>query len=336
MTPSTAVVIPNWNGLDFIGPCLESVLAQSVSPLVIVVDNGSIDGSIEFIEKEFPRVALIKLDKNYGFTGGVNRGIEKALSGGAEYIALFNNDAVADPHWLQHLLKTATDFPAAGIVTSKILHMDKKKLDSTGDFYTTWGLPFPRGRDELDTGQYDGEESQVVFGASGGASLYRAAMLKKIGLFDDRFFAYYEDVDISFRAQLAGYKIRYTPEARVFHRIGGTSSKIGSFTRYHSSKNFVLLFTKDMPGSLFYKNLPFFILSALLMLLSGLKKGIFLTTLKGLLKGTQLAVIGIPIRRRVQRSRTVPISYISSILYPGLPPSKQGIFRLINKHLYKH
>src|SRR5690606_20741179 len=142
--------------------------------------------------------------------------IRAALRKNTDYIALFNNDAVAHQDWLKNLVKTLEDDPETGIATCKLLSADKSRIDSTGDFYTTWGLPFPRGRGEAKLTKYDNDTR--VFGASGGASLYRASMLKEIGLFDEDFFAYYEDVDISFRAQLAGWKVLYVPTAEAYHQ----------------------------------------------------------------------------------------------------------------------
>jgi GT2 family glycosyltransferase len=205
------VIIPNWNGLDFLAECLDSLALQTQDHQTVVVDNGSTDGSKELVRSKYPQVHLIELNRNTGFAGGVNRGIEYVLEQEADLIALFNNDAVANPDWLAELVKAGKAHPKAGIITSKIKHYEGSKLDSTGDFYSVWGLPFPRGRDEVDHGQYD--DQREVFAGSGGASLYCAEMLRQIGLFDERFFAYFEDVDISFRAQLAGWQVRYQPTA---------------------------------------------------------------------------------------------------------------------------
>src|SRR3990167_8624780 len=159
-----SVVIPNWNGRELLGDCLSSLRAQTQKCQVIVVDNGSTDNSVEYIKNEFPEVEIIQLDKNYGFTGGVNPGIKKAMLGDAQFVALLNNDAQADKNWLASLLKTANNYPKAGIVASKIMRADREHLDSTVEVYTIWGLSFPRGRNEVDKGQYDNQ--RVIFGAS--------------------------------------------------------------------------------------------------------------------------------------------------------------------------
>src|SRR5581483_10785109 len=148
-------VIPNWNGADRLGRCLESLAAQTQKGQVIVVDNGSHDNSVELVQSKFPDVQVIRHNRNYGFTGGVNAGIKAAMESGAKYVALINNDAVADKDWLKQLAKFLDDNPKAGIATSKICDRHKRHLDSTGDFYTVWGLPYPRGRAEPYGNNYD-------------------------------------------------------------------------------------------------------------------------------------------------------------------------------------
>jgi GT2 family glycosyltransferase len=314
----TYVVIPNWNGMDMLGACLDSLLAQSEPCRIVVVDNGSEDGSIELLHSGYPDVHLIQRDKNYGFTGGVNPGIDYALEQGAEYVALFNNDALADHHWLKHLVACADTHPEAGIVTCKFLMMDRRHLDSTGDFYSIWGLLFPRGRNQVDTGQFD--DQREIFGATGGASLYRCKMLQEIGTFDDDFFAYFEDGDISFRAQLAGWKVRYEPAAKAYHHLSATSSRLGDFARFHSTKNLVLLFFKDMPPGLFAKYLPLFCLQYTRMFLSSCVRGKPHVFVKGSWAAIRLRGSTRAKRRKVQAVRRVDNRYIESILYHKWPP----------------
>jgi hypothetical protein len=262
------------------------------------------------------------------------------LEHGAKYIALLNNDAIADEHWLEELVGAAEADERVGIVAAKILTHDGTRIDSTGDFYSIWGFPYPRGRGQVDSGQYDSEEMGDVFAASGGASLYRAQMLREIGLFDERFFAYFEDVDISFRARLAGWKIRYTCEATVRHWMGGTSSRIDSFdtdpeasatpndghaaasafTRYHTVKNFCYVYTKNMPGHLYWKYLPRFWASVGLMLASDLGRGMLVPNIKANL----MALVQLPAmladRRKIQSRRLVTPSEIDRSLVHELPP----------------
>lgn len=160
------VVIPNWNGADFIMDCLGSLEKQSQKHAVVVVDNGSVDSSVALIEENYPDITLLKQSKNLGFAGGVNAGITYAINAGAKYIALFNNDAVADSNWLKHLAESADADPSVGIVTGKLLKSDRSTFDSTGEFYSVWGVPFPRDRNKTDKGQRD--KAEYVFAATGG------------------------------------------------------------------------------------------------------------------------------------------------------------------------
>ncbi|MCA9326878.1 glycosyltransferase family 2 protein, partial [Candidatus Saccharibacteria bacterium] len=145
----------------------------------------------------------------------------------------------------EKLVQTLDKNPKLGAATGKVLHADGKTLDSTSDYLTSWGLPYPRGRGEEDKGQYD-HQTDIV-SPSGAATLYRVDALKETGLFDEDFFAYYEDVDLGLRLQLNGWKAAYVPEARVYHAIGMTSSKIKGFTTYQTMKNLPLLAYKIIP-----------------------------------------------------------------------------------------
>jgi GT2 family glycosyltransferase len=312
------IVIPNWNGADIIADCLRSLEAQTHSADIFVVDNGSVDDSVKLIEKKFPKVRLIKLPKNTGFDGGVNAGIRPALQEGYDAIAIFNNDAVADKQWLKHLVKALEADKKRGIVSCKQLYTDGKHIDSTGDFYSVWGMPFPRGRNQADSGQYD--EPEELFSAPAAATLYRAKLFREIGMFDEKFFAYFEDVDISFRAQLAGWKIWYQPEAVVYHQVNATSSKLGSFSRYHSTKNFFMVYVKNMPGRLFWKYLPLFLVQAGGMCVFSFIRGGVGAYLKGVATAVWYAPRVLFDRFRIQRRRKVSISYIDSVLYHQRPP----------------
>lgn len=322
MTPrdnfNVFTIVPNWNGEDLLAESLRSLQKQSYSHTIVVVDNGSTDNSRKILANDFSEVHVIKLPKNLGFSGGVNVGIRYALGKGADAIALFNNDAAADSAWLSTLVSQMLSDQSCGIVTGKFMRTDGVHIDSTGDFYSIWGVPFPRGRNQKDNGQY--EKVETVFGATGGASLYRAAMLEDIGLFDENFFAYYEDVDISFRAQLAGWKIVYVPTAVAYHKVSATSSRLGTFTRYHSTKNFYLLFLKNMPGKLFWKYLPLFGLYALRLSISSIVRRYFITYVRGVVAALFLLPGVVRERRTSKINRKVSIDYIDSLLYKHQPP----------------
>jgi hypothetical protein len=330
------VVIPNWNGVDTLGACLEGLRKQTMPHVAIVVEQGSTDGSRELVLEKYPEVRCLLFDDNAGFDGGVNRGIRPALEEGFEYIVLLNNDAVPANDWLEKLVDRAEREADAGIVQSKIRHYNDNRLDSTGDFYSVWGLPFPRGRGEEDKGQYDGLEQQELFSASAGATLYRARMLQEIGIFDERFFAYFEDVDISFRAHLAGWRVLYEPSAVARHKINATSSKMGkksagnrpsSFARFHTVKNFHFVYTKNMPGWLYWKYLPRYWASWAMMLISDVMRGLMWTNVTANLTALMHLPGILASRSKIQSTRKVSISSIEKMLYPVMPPLQRQRFK---------
>jgi GT2 family glycosyltransferase len=328
----TSVVIPNWNGIHSIEACLNSLLEQSTKINIIVVENGSRDGSLELIQRKYPHIELLVHNKNLGFAGGVNSGIEKAIQNGSKYVALFNNDAVADRQWIQALVGCLDGNNKVGIATCKLTSIDNRHLDSTGDQYTNWGLPYPRGRGEPVGSQYDNDT--FVFAASGGASLYRVSMLNEIGLFDKDFFAYYEDVDISFRAQLAGWKVAYVPTSIAYHQIGATSGRIKGFTTYQTMKNLPWLYWKNVPTKyLFSVGIRF----------SVAYFGFFFSSLQRLhawpaFKGMFVSAVYLPKklvqRHAIQSKRKVSPEYIWSIITHDLPPNA-GQLRAIRAKLWK-
>lgn len=322
-----AVIIPNWNGGEWVTEALDSLEEQTFKDFkIIVVDNGSTDGSNRLIKRRYPGVEIIQLDRNYGFAGGVNRGIETALAEKTEFIALFNNDAVAEQNWLKWLIESAETNPLIGAVGSKQLRGDRQTIDSTGDFYSVWGLPFPRGWGELDSGQYD--DKVKIFAAPGAACLYRAEMLRQVGSLDEDFFAYWEDVDLSFRARLAGWKVTFQPKAIIYHRVNATSANMGHFARYHTSKNFVYLYLKNMPGWLAWKYLPRFLGGFAMMSANSILRGQGAAMLQA---WTQI-ILKFPAtlakRHRIQKGRRVKPSEIDRLLYRQIPPTSRIINRL--------
>jgi len=328
VTQKAYVIIPNWNGARWLGECLDSLLAQTAQAAIVVVENGSTDGSVELVEKHYPSVHLVKHSKNLGFAAGVNSGIKFAIQQGAEYIALFNNDAVADKGWLKELLAAVNKYKAIGIATGKLVSFDKTFYDSTGDLYTTWGYPYPRGRDEPVSNKYD--KAEYIFAASGGASLYKAALFNDIGYFDEDFFAYNEDTDISFRAQLAGWRVYYTPKAIAYHRISQTGIKGSGFTHRQTMKNLPLLFWKNVPAKLMPTILPRFTIMYLALFVGALKKGRGWPATQGILQMIILLPKALVKRRFIQGRRQVSPEYIASLLTWDLPPHTNKLHRLRN------
>lgn len=325
---SVAVIVLNWNDAQLIPKSVGPLLAQSESCDVIVVDNGSNDNSREVIEGYGGKVASLYNKTNKGFAGGVNTGIRYALQQDYEFIALLNNDAIADKDWIKHL-KSSFGKKDIGGVTCSLLHKGDGSYDSTGEMMSSWGLPYPRGRGEKAKGQYDTETD--VFAVSGGASMYRAEFFKEVGLFDEDFFAYYEDVDLSFRGQLAGWSFKFVPKAKALHATGSTSGRVPGFTAQQAIKNLPWLFWKNVPTKLLFKVLPRFSLAYTLFVIRSLSRKQF----KAVAKGLSISLLLLPKklwqRWQIQHSRTVDPRHISSLLTSGLPPNATALRDLRNK-----
>jgi GT2 family glycosyltransferase len=218
-----SVIVVNWNGIEYIAECIESVLEQTYRPLeLIVVDNGSRDGSLDYLGSlPSGSVNLIRLPSNRGFAGGTNAGV---CASRGEFVALLNNDAVADCCWLGNLIASLT--PEAGMVASKILFYNRRDvIDKTGHLFYPDGLNRGRGAGDPDRGQFD-QPGEILF-PDGCAALYRRKMLEEIGLFDEQFFAYGDDADLGLRARWRGWNCRYAPGAVVYHRH---SSSLGKYS----------------------------------------------------------------------------------------------------------
>lgn len=322
-----AVVVLNYRGMEDTVECLASLSKQSYKNFTIVaVENGSGDSSVEgfkTLEATYgDKLQTLYNDTNLGFTGGVNTGIRWGLEHDYDYIALFNNDAVADKDWLKNLVESSKRNDA-GMTTGLLLLEGGKTVDSTGDWFSKWGLPFPRNRgDELENAAMAGP----VFGATGGATLYSSAMLREIGFFDDDFFAYYEDADISFRAQLAGWKVYYEPTAIAYHKLSQTSKKMKSgFTVYHTFKNMPLVFIKNVPFQLLFSVGIRFYFAYWLMLAHAIVRGRGWPALKGAAMSLVLGIKKLGTRWHIQRHKKVSASYIKSIMWDDLPPDQTGI-----------
>jgi GT2 family glycosyltransferase len=256
-----AVVIPNWNGERFLETCLGSLREQSFEDFeTILVDSGSTDGSLGFVAENFPEVRVVALGENRGFAFAANEGIRNT---DAPYVALLNNDTEQDSRWLEALARRADSHPEAGFLASKLLDFtDRTLLDGAGDVIRASGLPYRLGHKERDRGQFD--RPAYVFGACAGAAMYRRSMLDDIGLFDEDFESYCEDSDLSFRAQLAGYRCLYVPDSVVYH-IGGASTggKSSPIATRLGTRNSLGLLVKNVPLSIAPHILPFFLLGQL-------------------------------------------------------------------------
>lgn len=280
------VIIPNWNGKEYIRDCLDSLLMQDLGEFpIIIVDNGSTDGSVELIQKDYPQIRLIRLDKNYGFCRAVNEGIRAAET---EYVILLNNDTRVGKEFASKLLKSAKQSDAVFSCQAKMLQMDHPdRMDDGGNYYCALGWAFARGKGG-DASHYC--ESAKIFSACAGAAIYRREVFEEIGYFDERHFAYLEDVDIGYRARIAGYENRYEPGAIVYHKGSGSSgSRYNKFKVLHSGRNNVYLIYKNMPRWQILINLPFLLAGFLIKTVYFFAKGLGFTYLQGLWQGILLA-----------------------------------------------
>lgn len=244
-----AIIIVNWNGKHLLKECLDSVFAQTYQNYdVYLVDNGSTDGSVDFAKENYPKVKLIQLKENTGFAKGNNIGIAKALEDKqVEYIVCINNDTKTKKDFLEKLVACAQANPHVGSVAPKMKYFHEENLvDSVGILIHRDGGGLSRGNKEPDEGQYD--QSEEIFGACGGAVLYKRKMLEDIKhgkdeFFDNVFFAYYEDLDLAWRARLAGWKSISCPWAVIYHVHSATGVSYSPFKAFHVNRNrfFVVL-----------------------------------------------------------------------------------------------
>lgn len=237
------VIVVNWNAWPCLFRCLEALRNQSFQDIaIIVVDNGSKDGSVQAVRQQFPEITLLALPENLGFAAANNIAIRMVNT---DYIALLNNDAVAHPFWLENLMSAMAGHPEAGFAASLMLYHDAPStIDRAGDGYTTAGVGSLRGRGQpADTFS----RTEWVFGACAGAAIYRTSMFRDIGLFDEDFFLLHEDVDISFRAQLRGYSCLYVPNAVVYHLASRTIGYDSPTSVYYGHRNLEWVYFQNMP-----------------------------------------------------------------------------------------
>ncbi len=314
--PLVSVVVINWNGKQHLPPCLDSLRGQTYPRVeVIVADNASTDGSQALVREQYPAVKLVALPENRGFTGGNNAGIEASTG---EIVILLNNDTEVDAGWVGAVVDAFERHPDAGMVASKMLLFDRRDTFHTaGDYYQLDGMPGNRGVWQQDTGQYDADE--YVWGACGGAMAVRRGVLDRVGLLDDDFFFSAEDVDFAWRAQLAGFRCVYAPQAVVYHHLAATGGDVTA--SYYNGRNFIYVLAKNYPGDLFRRHWR---------LVLGRQGRIALEAVRAWrgeaararLRGMAAGVWNLPKmlrkRREVQANRRVSIDYLERMLVrPG-------------------
>jgi GT2 family glycosyltransferase len=308
------IVIPNWNGKKFLAGCLDSLREQTYTHHeVIIVDNGSHDGSVAFLTENYPEVRVATFPHNTGFSVAVNRGIVESYG---EFVALLNNDTIVDPNWLFELVKGLREHPEAGSVGCKMLaYDDRSVLDGAGDGYRRGGLPGRIGHRERDTGRFDAP--RYILGACGGAALYRRDIFDEVGLLDEDYFAYLEDVDFGLRAQSAGFKCIYVPTSIVYHLgCGTTGSGYSALVVRLSAQNNWNTIAKNIPAELLWKFLPQILYWQLYYLAVVVVRS---GQLVPWCQGTYSAVTMLPRmmkkRERIQAKRKVSLRYLETIIF---------------------
>jgi GT2 family glycosyltransferase len=310
--PLLSVIIPNWNGARHLPTCLGSLRRQTYPHLeVILVDNASSDESVALVRRDYPEAVLVQLDENLGLTGGINRGIQAARG---EIIAPLNNDTEVAPGWAEALVTALLDHPEAGMSASKMLLFDRRDtLHSAGDAYGVDGIPVNRGVWQKDEGQFDADE--YIWGGCGGAVAYRRAMLDDIGLLDEDLFMYCEDVDLNWRAQLAGYKCVFAPQAIVYHHLSATGG--GEIASFYTGRNTLWVLAKNYPGELLRRHWRAIVRAQLRIARDALKawRG---AAARARLRGQLAGLLGLPRwlrkRRAIQARRKVSLEVIEGLL----------------------
>jgi GT2 family glycosyltransferase len=308
-----SVIIPNWNGAHHLPTCLDSLRAQTHADVeIVVVDNASTDDSLDVLAR-YPEVRTVALPTNRGFTGACNAGFE-AASGDVQ--VLLNNDTEVDPMWLEHVAAAFAAQPEIGLVASKMLLFDRRDTFHTaGDYVTLDGLAHNRGVWQRDEGQYD--HPAYVFSACGGSAAYRAAMLEEIGRLDADFFFSFEDVDLAWRAQLAGWRCLYVPEAVVYHKLKASGG--GVTASFHDARNRIWTLVKNYPADLWREHKRE-VLAAQGRILWEAVRAWRGEAARATLRGLAAGGLSIPKMRRkrraIQARRTVDQPYLERLMTP--------------------
>ena len=309
--PLASIIIPNWNGIHHLPGCLDALRAQTYNHTeVILVDNGSTDGSQAFVTETYPEVRLLALERNLGLTGGNNTGFEAARG---EILISLNNDTEVHPQFVEALVNALEEHPEAGMSAAKMLLFDRRDhIHSAGDGYGRDGIPFNRGVWQRDEGQFDGPG--WIFGGCGGAVAYRRAMLDDTGMFDESFFMYCEDVDLNWRAQLTGWRCWYAPQAIVYHKLSATGG--GPIASYHTGRNTLWVIAKNYPGALLRKYWKLILRAQWAITRDAIRawRGeAARARLRGQLSGFLRLPCRLGQRRAIQAARRVPDAYIESL-----------------------
>jgi GT2 family glycosyltransferase len=310
--PRVDIVIPTWNGRELLATLLPTLQAQSLTDYrVVVADNGSEDGTAEWLRIAWPAAEVVALPENRGFAAAINAGV---AAGTSEYVALLNNDMELEPRWLEALVKALDAAPEAGAATPKQRSgHDRAVLDGAGDVIAWTGGASRRGIGEVDRGQYD--TPGRVFSACAGAALYRRAALEDVGPLDESFFAYLEDVDWGFRARLRGWSALYVPGSVVYHLGGATSGRTPGRERYLVARNHVALLLKNFPTRWLLRFAPLILAELARQLLVAARDGQAGRVAAGWRDAARALPATLRARRRIQAARTVPLRQLETAVF---------------------
>ena len=309
----TAVIVVNFNGGDFLDRCLTSLECQTFSGFkTFVLDNASEDGSIDGLEQRFPEIEIIRLERNIGFAAANNRVVRQAE--GYDWVALLNPDAFADPDWLANLHRVAKENPNHSFFGSHMRRHDSSGLlDGTGDVYHVSGLAWRRdhGMPEDRIPRATGE----IFSPCAAAAMYRRDVFLEAGGFDERFFCYFEDIDLAFRLRLLGHRCLHVSDAAVEHIGSATTGRQSDFAVYHGHRNMVWAYAKNMPASML--SLPQHILANLAALVYFSLRGQAAPIFKA--KWDALAGLGTALvqRRKLQKEIKISLPDLKAIIAQG-------------------
>jgi GT2 family glycosyltransferase len=307
--PRVRIVIVNYNGGAYLGRSVAAALAQDFADFeLVVVDNGSTDSSLDAMPAD-PRLAVRRMGKNLGFAAANNRA---AADAAGEFLATLNPDAFPEPGWLAALMRAAARHPGTAMFGStQLSDRDPSRLDGAGDAYFALGQPW-RGGHGRPAGELPGEGE--TFSPCAAAALYALDAFRAAGGFDERFFCYCEDVDLGFRLRLAGGRCIQVPDAVVRHVGGSGAGRASDFARYHSARNRIWLFVKDMPAPLLWPLLPGFAALNLALLAWALARGHGGATWRGMRDALNGIGPVLADRRRVQAARRVSARRIARAL----------------------
>ena len=324
--PRVSIVIPNRDGstprdgLVFLELVRDTLAVQSLRDFeVIVVDNGSSDGSVAFLREDWPDAKVVELGENRGFSAAVNSGV---AAGRGPYVALLNTDIELSPDWLELLVEELEGDSRLGFVTGKVMrHDDRDLLEQAGHDFFTCGRFEPHGLDERDEGQYDERRATPVVTAA--AALYRREALEDVGGFDEDYFLYCEDGDACLRMLLRGYTGLYVPEPKAFHVRGGTVGPGREVPRFFLVRNGLVTVLKDLPASVLLRALPKIALYGWGTLVAGWREGYTRRVLQAYASFLRMVPATLRKRRAIQGDRAIPPREFAALVRTDFPfPSR--------------